>query len=254
MRISTFLDYRFPEPADVMVQVEAATLAGQRVDEAALDTGDLPVLARVAALDGIGERIWLRPADRLVLRYAATVEVARGSPDYRTRAATPLPQLPAEAIPYLNESRYCPSNRLDAFVSERFGALAGGARVAAMAEWIETHFTYAAGVSDAETTALESLALRSGVCRDYAHVLIALARASEVPARIVSAYAPRVEPQDFHAVVEVYLDGGWHLVDPTGMAHADELAIIGVGRDATDISFLTAYGTAELVDQRVKVE
>nr|WP_089216691.1 transglutaminase family protein [Sphingopyxis indica] len=254
MRISAFLDYRFPEPADVMVQVEAATLADQRVRDASLDTGETPVLARIAALEGVGERIWLRPADRLTLRYAATVEVARGRPDYRARAAVPLPRLPADAVPYLNESRYCPSNRLDAFATERFGALTGGAKVAAMADWIAAHFTYAAGISDAGTTALDSLALRSGVCRDYAHVLIALARAAEIPARIASAYAPHVEPQDFHAVAEVYLEGGWHLVDPTGMARANEMALIGVGRDATDISFLTAYGTAELIDQRVTVE
>jgi len=254
MRIAAFLDYRFPEPADVMVQVEAATLADQRVTDAALDSGDVPVLARIAALDGIGERIWLRPEARLTLRYNATVAVAGTRPDYRNRAAVPLPRLPAEAVPYLNESRYCPSNRLDAFVEERFAGLAGGAQIAAMAEWIETHFSYAAGTSDAETTALDSLALRCGVCRDYAHVLIALARAAEIPARIASVYAPHVEPQDFHAVAEVYLEGGWHLVDPTGMARANEMAVIGVGRDATDISFLTAYGAAELIEQNVRVE
>ncbi len=254
MRISVFLDYRLPEPTDLMIQVEAARLPGQRVAESRLDTGGLAVLARVAAPERVGERIWLRPEARLTLQYAATVAIEPSRPDYRASAAVPLWQLPADAIPYLNESRYCPSNKFDAFVKGRFGELAGGAKVAAMAAWIEESFAYVAGTSDADTTALDSFALRCGVCRDYAHVLIALARAAEIPARIASVYAPDVEPQDFHAVAEVYLDGGWHLVDPTGMAQASEMAVIGVGRDAADVSFLTAYGAAELIDQRVVVE
>jgi transglutaminase-like putative cysteine protease len=71
---------------------------------------------------------------------------------------------------------------------------------------------------------------------------------------MVSAYAPNVSPPDFHALVEVYLDGSWHLVDPTGMTNADEVAIIGVGRDAADISFLTSFGFLELVKQTVSVK
>lgn len=63
-----------------------------------------------------------------------------------------------------------------------------------------------------------------------------------IPARIVSAYAPNVTPpQDFHAVVEVFLDGIWHLIDPTGMANIPEVARIGVGQDTADISFMTSY-------------
>lgn len=253
MRIAVFLDYRLPEPADLMIQIEPAHLPDQRVTDARLDTGGVDILARISAPEGIGERFWLRPAERLTLRYAAAVAVAPRCCDYRARAAVPLWQLPAETIPYLNELRYCPSNRFDAFVRGRFGALTGGEKIAAMAAWIGENFAYVAGASDAETTAVDSFAQRCGVCRDYAHVLIALARAAEIPARIASVYAPAVEPQDFHAVAEVYLDGGWYLVDPTGMAHADEMAIIGVGRDAADVSFLTAYGTATLIDQRVVV-
>ena len=51
---------------------------------------------------------------------------------------------------------------------------------------------------------------------------------------------------DFHAVAELFLDGGWHLVDATGMAQSDSMAIIGLGRDATDVSFLTSFGTVQL--------
>ncbi len=83
--------------------------------------------------------------------------------------------------------------------------------------------------------------------------MIALVRASAIPARFASVYAPNVEPQDFHAVAEVFLDGTWYLVDATGMAAGDEMAKIGVGRDAADTSFLTSYGQAQLNRQTVNV-
>ena len=83
-------------------------------------------------------------------------------------------------------------------------------------------------------------------------MMIALARASQIPARMTSVYAPSVEPHDFHAVAEVWLDGAWHLVD-AGMAKPGEIACIGVGRDAADIAFLLVYGNATLTAQTVTV-
>ena len=83
--------------------------------------------------------------------------------------------------------------------------------------------------------------------------MISLCRACQIPTRFASVYAPSVTPPDFHAVVEVYLDGAWHLVDPTGMAHADTMAIVAVGRDAADAAFLTTTTTAELRQQTVSV-
>lgn len=110
------------------------------------------------------------------------------------------------------------------------------------------------GVSDENTMASDTYLARQGICRDYAHVLIALARAADIPARFASVYAPSVEPPDFHAVAEVYLGGAWHLVDPTGMAQADEMAVIGVGRDAADVAFMNIHGMSELVSQNVSVK
>jgi len=254
-QISALLDYRLPEPAYLMLQVEAAALPGeQHVARSRFDAGTPEHFARIAAPDGIGERIWLRCGGRLQARYSATVEVRRAGSAIEPLAQVPLHRLPAGAVQYLNESRYCPSNQLVPFAKAEFAGVEGGAKIAAMRDWIARHFTYAAGASDAATTAIDSFLARRGVCRDYAHVLVALARAADFPARVVSAYAPHVEPQDFHAVAEVFVGGDWHLVDPTGMASAGELVKIAAGRDAADISFLTAYGEAELVEQRVTVK
>lgn len=237
-----------------MLQIEAANGHGQRVLGASLDVGTPEFVARVPAADGICEPIWLRAEGSLRAEYRARVEIDRPDTDFRSLAAVPLHRLPAGAIPYLNESRYCPSNKFHAFVERRFGDHEGGAKIGRMRDWIESRFTYVSGSSDAETGALDSFVERRGVCRDYAHVMIALARAAHIPARMASAYALRVAPQDFHAVAEVFLDGDWHLVDATGMARASEMARICVGRDAADISFLTAYRDIAFVSQSVKVE
>ena len=254
LEISASLNYRLSEPVDLMLQIEAANGHGQRVLGASLDVGAPEFVARVPAADGICEPIWLRAEGSLRAEYRARVEIDRPDTDFRSLAAVPLHRLPAGAIPYLNESRYCPSNKFHAFVERRFGDHEGGAKIGRMRDWIESRFTYVSGSSDAETGALDSSVERRGVCRDYAHVMIALARAAHIPARMASAYALRVAPQDFHAVAEVYLDGDWHLVDATGMARASEMARICVGRDAADISFLTAYRDIAFVSQSVKVE
>ena len=253
IEISTLLDYRLCDAVDLMLQIEAADGDGQRVLRSALDLGPDGAAARVAGQDGIGERIWLHRGGRLRVRYSALVAIDRRGPDYRDRAAVAPHRVPAEAVPYLNESRYCPSNQVHAFVERRFGAYEGGAKIARMRDWIESRFTYVPGTSDADTGALDSFVERRGVCRDYAHVMIALARAAHIPARMASVYALGVKPQDFHAVAEVYLAGGWHMVDATGMTRPSESARICVGRDAADIAFLTAYREIELIEQSVSV-
>jgi transglutaminase-like putative cysteine protease len=251
--VQASLDYRLASPADVLLQIEAAAIPEQRVVDPFFRLSDIGDMARVAGQDAVGERVWLTVADRLVVEYRATVEVDRIGADIAVLPRLPLPLLPAETVQYLMASRYCPSDQFQSFVDAEFSGLEGGARVMAMRDWVERHFSYEAGVSTSATTALETFVRRAGVCRDYAHMLITLVRAAGIPARIASVYALGVEPQDFHAVAEVFLNGGWHLVDATGMATPAAMAKIGVGRDAADIAFLTTYGQAELVAQTVSV-
>lgn len=245
--------YDFAEPADVLIQLEAAAIPEQTILAAHLDVGETEHFARVPAQDMVGERIWLRVARRLSVEYRASVRVERMLADVGGLAAVPFHQLPGETVQYLMPSRYCPSDLFEDYMRSEFDGLSGGPMIAAMRDWIGEKFTYRAGVSTSTTTALESFVQRAGVCRDYAHVLVTLARAGGVPARVASVYAPDVDPQDFHAVAEVFLGGAWHLVDATGMATAAEIAKIGVGRDAADVAFLTSYGNATFAYQAVTV-
>lgn len=247
------LDYDFAEPTDILLQVEAAAIPEQRIDEAHIAISDCDHFARVAAQDGIGERIWLRAHDRLTVDYNARVTIARVLTHCGTLARVEPHKLPGETVQYLMPSRYCPSDQFETFVDAEFGRITGGAQIMAMRDWIENNFTYVPGISTSDTTALESFVKRQGICRDYAHVLITLARAAAIPARFASVYALGVEPQDFHAVAEVFLGGEWHLIDATGMATEAEMAKIGIGRDAADVAFLTAFGNAVMHGQSVMV-
>ena len=251
--VQAALDYALAQPCDIMLQLEAAALPDQRIIEARIDIPGTEHFARIPGHNEIGERIWVRLGSELSLRYHAIVEIDRQVPDLAALPAIEPHELPGETIEYLMPSRYCPSDLFGNFVQAEFADLAGGSLVQAIRDWIEANFSYVPGSSTSETTALDSYVRREGICRDYAHVLIALVRAAGMPARIASVYALGVTPPDFHAVAEVFIGGAWHLVDATGMADPQAMAIIGVGRDAADVSFLMAYGNAELIAQSVAV-
>lgn len=255
MRISidVELDYALSEPGPAILMLEAAGASGQELHRTSIDFGPVDRFARVPGEEGIGERIVLRAQDRITCRYSAQVSITRDCPDLDALAADEVDEMPGDALRYLLPSRYCQAERFTAFANRRFGELRGGRKVAAIRAWVEDRLDYVAGISTPDTTAADTFLQRQGVCRDYAHMMIALCRAAQIPARIASVYAPSVNPPDFHAVVEVYLQGGWHLVDPTGMARADEMALVAVGRDATDVAFMTTMSFAHMRRQSVQV-
>lgn len=254
LKIHARLDYKVDPETTILLQVEAAALADQRILDASAEVRNAEFFARVPAEDGVGERSWIRVSDRFVCDYRARVEIDRPKVDLRELAQVPSHELPGEVVKYIFGSRFIASDKFEGFVESEFGESSGGARVVLMRDWIEANLEYVPGSSDAMTTAIDTFVQRQGICRDYAHLMVAFARASRIPARMVSVYAPSVEPPDFHAVAEVYLEGGWHLVDATGMAEPGEMARIGVGRDAADIAFMMVLGAAELSAQSVSVK
>ena len=253
LEITTRLEYQFDAPTDMLLQIEAAALTDQRIEKADISVRNCSHFARVPAQDGVGERIWIRGQGQLIIDYHALVTVSRIAEDCETLQMVPLHQLPGDTVPYLMGSRYCPSEQFQLFVFEQFGHLAGGARINAMRDWVRGNVSYMPGVSNSATTAIDTFHSGHGVCRDFAHVMITFARACGIPARIASVYALGVEPQDFHAVAEVFLSDEWHIVDATGMANAGTIAKIGIGRDAADVAFLTAFGPTEMLAQSVSV-
>jgi transglutaminase-like putative cysteine protease len=148
-----------------------------------------------------------------------------------------------ETYEYLRPSRYIPSDRLGAFALSEFGDVRDdGAKLAAVTSWVRRRLSYEVGSSAATDDAVDTLLAGRGVCRDFAHLLVGLMRALDVPARVVAVYAPGITPMDFHAVAEVLVDGAWQVVDATGLAPRQALVRIATGRDAADTAFTSSYG------------
>lgn len=247
-------------PTDILLQFEAADLPEQRVDVTHLSLAEAEHRASVPAQDSIGERIWVRSQGRFDVSYRAAASLARLTPGLEELGRLDPHLLPGEAVPYLFDSRYCAADRFQPFVADTFHQEAGGPQIVAMRDWIADNIRYEPGASGPQTTAADSFLDRRGICRDFAHVLISLARAAAIPARYVSCYAPGVTPQDFHAVAEVFLadpsvpaGGAWHIVDATGMGSGADAVKIGVGRDAADVSFLTSFGPSTFLEKTVRV-
>lgn len=242
LNIDATIQYHLPLKADILLAMEIAQMPDQRLIEDRLTVDTATPLTPIAGHQGIGRRVWTAGEGDFRARYEALVEVNRSRPELAKLAAVPRRELPGRVIHYLWPSRYCRPDLLADFASKHFAGLGGGAAIEAMADWSRANIAYTPGSSDANTEAADTFALRQGICRDFAHVLITMARGFDIPARMVSAYAYDLNPPDFHAVAEVYLDGGWYLVDPSGMAPVEGLARIGVGRDAADVSFMTVFG------------
>lgn len=142
-------------------------------------------------------------------------------------------------IEYARPSRYCDSDKLMPVAQAEFAGLSGKELLDAVSSWVGAQLSYVSGASKPTDGAIDTYLSRQGVCRDYAHLVIALLRGLNVPARLASVYAPGLDPMDFHAVAEAYLDGAWWVVDATTLAPRPSLLRIATGRDAADTAFLT---------------
>ena len=183
------------------------------------------------ALDEHGTRLHLvdSPGGRVVVDYRVEVHGSLPGADWTA----------LDEIRYLRPSRYCESDTLGPTARSQFSGLTGAELLTAVSTWVGREVMYLPEFTSPTDGAVRTLLSRSGVCRDFAHLVIALLRALDVPARLVSVYAPGLYPMDFHAVAEAYVDGAWHIVDATGLAPRQSMMRIATGRDAADTAFLS---------------
>lgn len=184
----------------------------------------------------------------LKLSYQASVALLHQRADPAQLAEVPVSELPPSTLSYLYPSRYCQSDRLIKLAMHEFGHLPPGhSRVQAILQWVQQRVTFASNTSDSNTSAVDTLIERVGVCRDFAHLMIALCRAVNIPARFATGtdYGadPALGPPDFHAYVEVYVGGQWFIFDPSCTAIPMGLVRLGTGRDAADVAFATIFGS-----------
>jgi transglutaminase-like putative cysteine protease len=213
----------------------------------------VPVVEYIDTFGNLCQRMVARPgAFRIrvsaVVEVGAQIDVAPGAP------ATPIEQLPDDALVFLLPSRYCPSDRMadvaESVVTDR---KPGYDQAEAIRAWIHREFEYRYGVSDGSTSALETLRDRAGVCRDFSHVGLSLCRALRLPARMVVGYLHGLEPMDMHAWFEAFIAGRWYTFDATQDAPRGGRIAVAYGRDAADVALFTEYGAIEVKKMRVSV-
>ena len=244
------LKYQIAEqPADFVFNIHAARTPAQAIVVETLDVKPHvePLMQTDPFLGNRYMRLRAGPGP-LVVRYGATVDIDhhRASPGLLEEC--PIASMPPEALTFIYPSRYCQSDRLRRFAAREFGHLRPGYwRVQAILDWVRLRVVFTPGASNSSSSAMDTLVEQVGVCRDFAHLMIALCRAVNIPARFVTGidYGAAVELglPDFHAYVEVFLGDRWYSFDPTGITAPMGLVRIGTGRDAADVSFATMFGT-----------
>lgn len=234
--------------ADFVFNIHAAQTPNQSVSAERLVINQ-PIAHHIHTDPATGNR-YLRlhgEPGTLELSYSATVDINHYRIDPSQLAEVPVRRLPQEVMGYIYPSRYCESDRLLRLATNEFGALwQGHSRVQAICDWVQRHVAFTSNTSNSNTSAVDTLVEQVGVCRDFAHLMIALCRAINIPARFTTGtdYGadPALGPPDFHAYVEVYLGDRWYIFDPSGTAIPMGLLRFGVGRDAADVAFATIFG------------
>ena len=233
--------FEVTEPALLSLQMVAANDDGQTL-LAMLDGVPLP-LEQICGPEPYARQHLVRSdCGQLTISYQARVTPGSGT-------AAVVDE--AERVLMLRPSRFCPSDRLVAYGSTRFPGPDADplTRVQAITDYVSQHLAYVGGSTGPSSDAVDVLLSGQGVCRDYAHLVVTLARAQGMAARFVAVYAPGLSPMDFHAVAEIDVDGSWHVVDATRLAPRETLVRIATGRDAADTAWATTVrGVATLSD------
>jgi transglutaminase-like putative cysteine protease len=237
--------------ADFVFNIHAAHTPSQRVSAETLSISQ-PIDAPVHVDPASGNRYMQLHAfaGPLQLRYAAQVDITHHRADPARIDEVPVHRLPPETMGYIYPSRYCQSDRLLRLASNEFGNLPQGyARVQAIRDWVTRHVAFTSNSTNANTSAADTLIEQVGVCRDFAHLMIALCRACNIPARFATGtdYGsdPALGPPDFHAYVEAYLGDRWYIFDPSDTAIPMAFVRFGTGRDAADVAFATIFGSVQ---------
>lgn len=227
--------------APATLDLQLAVAGDRRDDEQLRITCDGRTLDPVELAAPTGGRLHVvqAPAGRLEISYRCGAE----------RGTAAVPPAPLDRAVYLRPSRYAESDRLAGLAAAELSATTDPpALLRAVNAWVNDRISYVSGSSRGTDGAVDTVLAGAGVCRDHAHLAVALLRARDVPARVASVYAPGLSPMDFHLVVEALVDGAWWVLDATRLAPRRSLVRIATGRDAADTAFMSSYGGVVRLD------
>lgn len=255
LRVGCSLAYEVTGTASLLLNVQPRPAHGQAIIFEALTLGH--ALPAEAFKDTHGNRVWRvkLASGTNCFRHDAIVATNSRPDNDGLSWMPPVPpaELPASLIRYTLPSRYCDSDKLAQFAWEKFGAVEHGLpRVEAISRWLHEHIEYRHCSGRPDLSAWDVLQRGYGVCRDFAHLAVALNRTFNLPARYVTGHLPDIgfpDPDnrmDFHAYAEVYIGGQWFTTDPRFHVPRIGRLRISSGLDAVDSAFSTIYGAATL--------
>lgn len=253
-KVSARIRYKAQSPSTLVLSTQPFKSLNQLVTEETFTTN--PLLNRKELNSLAGEKrfsiIDIPDSGDVSIEYKAIVENSVKVIPARQLDDVPISLMTASALSYLNPSRYCQSDKLYKFAYNKFGKIGNAfEKVMAIRDWIYNNVEYSSGYTTPQTSAFDTITEQTGVCRDFAHLGIALCRALTIPARYFTCYAYQLQPQDFHACFEAYLGGYWVIIDATKMVPINGLVKIATGADATDTALASIFGNLQFQNMEV---
>ncbi|MDX7953289.1 transglutaminase family protein [Lichenihabitans sp. Uapishka_5] len=251
------IDCYEPTPLVSMMSLHSDRLKDLLAPEVATTSPHIPTTTYHDLYGNLCRRMMV-PAGTLTLGGDATIrDSGLHDPVFADAPETPVGQLPNECLIFLLASRYCETDLLSQIAWNRFGSVTPGwPRVQAICDFVNKHIRFDYQQARSTRTAFQAFEEQVGVCRDFAHLAIALCRCMNIPARYINGHlgdigVPVVDPMDFSAWIEVYLDGRWMTFDPRNNIPRIGRIVVARGRDAADVPMLISFGPHTLSSFKV---
>jgi len=244
-KLNTQLSYDVKAPSTFILNIHAMRTAAQTVLEETFTIEPYYKIEELIQVQNENRYVRFEVPGRaqLNINYSALVDTSFIIREAAELYDVPVAHMHPSVLPYLSPSRYCQSDKLFRFAHGRFGKYKTAfERVLALSNWIHDNVEYLSGSTDSQTSAYDTATEQAGVCRDFAHLGIALCRALDIPARYFTGYSYQLNPSDFHACFEAFLGNEWVIFDATKLAPINGMVKIATGRDAADTAIATIFG------------
>jgi transglutaminase-like putative cysteine protease len=255
--VFTEMEYVARSPGTIILNIHALRTPHQTVIS---ETFDIEPYIKVEELVSTQSenrlmRFEIEEAGTIKVTYKAIIDNFCEIKDFTDIEEIPIANMDSSVLPYLYPSRYCQSDKLYRLANNLFGHIINPfEKVITLTEWIHKNVQYLSGSTNSQTSAFDTVTEQAGVCRDFAHLGIALCRALTIPARYFTGYAYHLKPADFHACFEAYIGTNWVLFDATRLVPLNGLIKIASGRDAADTAIANIFGNVTFTSMIVSCE
>jgi len=252
--VVTEMEYTARSPGTIILNIHALRTPRQTVISETFDIEPYIKVEELVSVQGENRviRFEIEESSAIKVTYRATIDNYCEIKDFTYVDEIQVSHMDYNVLPYLYPSRYCQSDKLYRLANNLFGHIVNPfEKVATLTNWIHKNVQYLSGSTNSQTSAFDTVTEQAGVCRDFAHLGIALCRALTIPARYFTGYAYKLKPADFHACFEAYIGSDWVLFDATQLVPLNGLIKIASGRDAADTAIANIFGNVIFTSMQV---